>query len=37
MKPDPDDLEARLLQELERTTGRRGNTIIAFCLAEPEP
>jgi Fe-S-cluster containining protein len=37
MKPDPDDLEGRLLQELEKITGRRGNTIIAFCLAEPEP
>jgi Fe-S-cluster containining protein len=33
MKPDPDGLEARLLEELERSTGRRGNTIIAFCLA----
>jgi Fe-S-cluster containining protein len=33
MKPDPDDLESRLLEELERNTGTRGNTIIAFCLA----
>ncbi len=33
MKPDPDDLESRLLAELERNTGTRGNTIIAFCLA----
>jgi Fe-S-cluster containining protein len=33
MKPDPDDLESALLEELERTTGARGNTIIAFCLA----
>jgi Fe-S-cluster containining protein len=33
MKPDPDDLESRLLEELERSTGTRGNTIIAFCLA----
>lgn len=33
MNPDPDDLEARLLEELERNTGRRGNTIIAFVLA----
>ena len=33
MKPDPDDLESRLLQELEKSTGKRGNTIIAFCLA----
>jgi Fe-S-cluster containining protein len=33
MKPDPDDLESRLLQEVEKNTGKRGNTIIAFCLA----
>ncbi len=33
MKPDPNDLEARLLKELEKSTGKRGNTIIAFCLA----
>jgi Fe-S-cluster containining protein len=33
MKPDPDDVESRLLEELEKRTGTRGNTIIAFCLA----
>ncbi len=33
MKPDPDDMESRLLEELEKSTGKRGNTIIAFCLA----
>lgn len=33
MKPDPDDLESRLLQEVEKKTGKLGNTIIAFCLA----
>jgi Fe-S-cluster containining protein len=33
MKPDPDDLESRLLKQLEKTTGKRGDTIIAFCLA----
>jgi Fe-S-cluster containining protein len=33
MKPDPDDLESRLLAQLEKATGKRGNTIIAFCLA----
>lgn len=33
MKPDPDDLESRLLEELEKSTGAHGNTIIAFCLA----
>jgi Fe-S-cluster containining protein len=32
MKPDPDDLESRLLREVEKNTGKRGNTIIAFCL-----
>jgi Fe-S-cluster containining protein len=33
MKPDPEDLESTLLEELERSTGARGNTIIAYCLA----
>ena len=33
MKPDPDDLESALLQELERNIGVRGNTIVAFVLA----
>ena len=33
MKPDPDDMESRLLAELEKSTGKSGNTIIAFCLA----
>jgi hypothetical protein len=33
MKPDPDDLESVLLQEIEKTSSRRGETIIAFCLA----
>ena len=33
MKPDPDDIESRLLAKLEKDTGARGNTIIAFCLA----
>lgn len=33
MKADPDDLESALLSELEKNTGVRGNTIIAFCLA----
>jgi Fe-S-cluster containining protein len=33
MIPDPDDLETRLLRDLEKRTGRCGNTIIAFCLA----
>lgn len=33
MVPDPEDLESRLLQELERSTGKRGDTIVAFPLA----
>jgi Fe-S-cluster containining protein len=34
MSPDPDDLESRLLKEVEKGTGRRGDTIIAFPLAD---
>src|SRR3954454_12467783 len=34
MIPDPDDLESRLLKTVEKNTGRSGNTIIAFCLAD---
>jgi len=33
MVPDPEDLESALLQQLERTTGVRGETIVAFALA----
>ena len=33
MKPDPENLEAALLEELENTVGVRGNTTVAFCLA----
>jgi Fe-S-cluster containining protein len=33
MKPDPDDLEAALLRELEEQTGTQGTTIVAFALA----
>jgi Fe-S-cluster containining protein len=33
MKPDPHDLESELLKKLEKSSGARGNTIIAFCLA----
>jgi len=32
MVPDPDDLESRLLEELERETGAAGHTIVAFAL-----
>jgi len=34
MNPDPGDLESALLEKLEKNTGTRGNTIIAFCLAQ---
>lgn len=34
MIPDPGDLESRLLRDLEKRGGRRGNTVIAFCLAK---
>ena len=33
MIPDPDDLESRLLEEVEKGSRQRGNTIIAFCMA----
>ncbi len=32
MIPDPDDLELRLNQQIEKRTGRHGDTIIAFAL-----
>jgi Fe-S-cluster containining protein len=32
MNPDPDDLEGQLLEKIEKSAGRRGHTIIAFCL-----
>lgn len=33
MIPDPEDLESHILKEVEKGTGRRGDTIIAFPLA----
>jgi len=33
MVPDPDDLESRLVRQLEKKTGVTGETIVAFCLA----
>lgn len=33
MIPDPDDLEAELVEKVENSIGLRGDTIIAFCLA----
>ena len=35
MIPDAGDLESDLLCELEKSTGARGQTIVAFCLAPP--
>jgi len=32
MIPDPDDLESKLVERVEQNRGKRGNTIIAFCL-----
>lgn len=32
--PDPDNLEERLIAEAEKKTGKRGNTIVAWCLAK---
>ena len=32
MEVDPEDLEPGLLRELEESTGKRGQTIVAFCL-----
>jgi Fe-S-cluster containining protein len=37
MNPDPDDLESTLNEELEKATGSRGQTIVAFCLASRFP
>jgi hypothetical protein len=34
MVPDPEGLEEKLLRELEKQTGRHGDTIVAFCLAK---
>jgi Fe-S-cluster containining protein len=32
MVVDPDDVESKLLEKLERTRGRRGQTVVAFCV-----
>jgi hypothetical protein len=32
MVPDPDNLEEKLIAQAEKQTGKRGNTIVAFCL-----
>jgi len=33
MQPDPEDLEPSVLKEIEKRTGKHGNTIIAYALA----
>ena len=33
MVPDPEDLESKLLEKVEHSTKRRGETLVAFCLA----
>jgi len=33
MKPDPDDIESSLVEEIEKKSGVRGETIVAFTLA----
>jgi Fe-S-cluster containining protein len=37
MVPDPNELEPALIEQVEQATGARGNTIVAFCLAEEAP
>lgn len=34
MVPDPDNLEERLIAGVEKKAGKRGSTIVAWCLAE---
>jgi Fe-S-cluster containining protein len=34
MVSNPDNLEEKLIAEAEKKTGKRGNTIVAWCLAE---
>ena len=34
MEPDPENLEEKLIAEAEKKSGKRGNTIVAFCLAK---
>jgi len=33
LNPDPEDLESALVEEVEKSTAVRGQTIVAFCLA----
>ncbi len=34
MVPDPDNLEEKLIWQVEKQSGKRGETIVAFCLAK---
>jgi Fe-S-cluster containining protein len=34
MVPDPENLEEELIKEIEKQTGKSGETIVAFCLAD---
>jgi len=34
MSPDPENLEEKLIAQAEKLGGKRGNTIVAFCLAK---
>jgi Fe-S-cluster containining protein len=34
MVPDPDNVEEKLIRQVERQSGVRGDTIVAFCLAK---
>ena len=34
MVPDPENLEEKLIAEIEKKTGKHGETIVAFCLIE---
>ena len=34
MQPDPDNLEERLIAEAEKRSGKRGSTIVAWCLVK---
>lgn len=36
MEVDPEGIEERLIADLEKNTGRKGNTIVAYCLIEDQ-
>ena len=36
IRPDPDNLESALVQEVEKNTDRKGETIVAYCLLKDE-